>query len=104
MLFRSRSRFNNNKITDDERKVIEQLIGFDIEEFGKRGKKPIPIKVICNNSEMKDTTYSNIAEAARSLSEKLNITISPCVVGRCLRGTRKNELHGFRFEYVNSIE
>ena len=99
-----RSRFNNNKITDDERKVIEQLIGFDIEEFGKRGKKPIPIKVICNNSEMKDTTYSNIAEAARSLSEKLNITISPCVVGRCLRGTRKNELHGFRFEYVNSIE
>ena len=51
---------------------------------------------------MKVETYSTITEAAKSLSDKLNITISPCVVGRCLRGIRKNELYGFRFEYVDT--
>lgn len=96
-----RSRCDNNKMTDDERKIIKQLIGFDIEEFGKRGRKPILIKVVYNNGDMGDETYSSIKEAASSLSEKLNVTISPCVVGRCLRGTRKNELYGFHFEYVN---
>lgn len=96
-----KSRCDNNKLTDEERKIVKQLIGFDIEEIGKRGIKPILIKVVYNNGDMEDETYSSIKEAASSLSEKLNVTISPCVVGRCLRGTRKNELYGFHFEYVN---
>lgn len=97
-----KSRFDNNKMTREERRIVKQLIGFDIEEIGKRGRKPIPVRVICNNGEMKDLIYSNIAETARGLSKRLNITISPCVVGRCLSGTRKNEFHGFRFEYAGN--
>lgn len=27
--------------------------------------------------------------------------VTPCLVGRCLRGIRKNELYGFHFEYAN---
>ncbi len=97
-----KSKYDNNRITSEEKRIIKQLIGFGVEEIGKRGKRPIPIKVICNNEEMKVETYSTITEAAKSLSDKLNITISPCVVGRCLRGIRKNELYGFRFEYVDT--
>lgn len=95
-----KSRFDNNKMTDEERKIVKQLIGFDIEEIGKRWRKPVSIKVICNNGDMVDETYSSIVDAANSLSEKLGVTVSPSLVGRCLRGIRRNELYGFHFEYA----
>ena len=79
---------------------FDKLIGFDIEEIGKRWRKPVSIKVICNNGDMEDETYSSIVDAANSLSEKLGVTISPTIVGRCLRGIRKNDLYGFHFEYT----
>lgn len=99
-----RSRYDNNKMTNDERKIVKQLIGFDIGEIGKRWRKPIPIKAVCNNGNVADETYSSIVDAANSLSEKLDVTITPTMVGRCLRGIRKNELYGFHFEYVNSVD
>ena len=95
-----KSRFDNNKMTDEERKIVKQLIGFDIEEIGKRWRKPVSIKVICNNGDMVDETYSSIVDAANSLSEKLGVTVSPSLVGRSLRGIRRNELYGFHFEYA----
>lgn len=98
-----KNRYNNNQLTNDERKIVKQLIGFDIEELGKRWRKPIPIKVVCSNGQMEDTIYPNIVETAKSLSEKLNFAISSDVVRRCLKGNRKNELHGFKFEYANLI-
>ena len=96
-----RNKYENNKMTDDERKIVKQLIGFDIEEIGKRWRKPILIKVVCNNGDMADETYSSIVDAANSLSERLGVKITPTRVGRCLRGIRKNELYGFHFEYAN---
>ena len=95
-----RSRYKNNKMTDEERNIIKKLIGYDIGELGKRWRKPVSIKVICNNGDMEDETYSSIVDAANSLSEKLGVTISPTIVGRCLRGIRKNDLYGFHFEYT----
>ena len=95
-----KSRCDNNKLTDEERKIVKQLIGFDIEEIGKRGRKPILIKVVCNNGDIEDETYSSIVDAANSLSGRLGVTITPVRVGRCLRGIIKNELYGFHFEYA----
>lgn len=95
-----KSRCDNNKLTDEERKIVKQLIGFDIEEIGKRGRKPTVIKVVCNNGDIEDETYSSIVDAANSLSERLGVTITPVKVGRCLRGIIRNELYGFHFEYV----
>ncbi len=99
-----RSRYDNNKMTNDERKIVKQLIGFDIGEIGKRWRKPIPIKAVCNNGNVVDETYSSIKDAANSLSEKLDVTITPTMVRHCLRGIRKNELYGFHFEYVNTVD
>ncbi len=99
-----KSKNDNNKMTSEEKRMIKQLIGFDIEEIGKRGRKPVSIKVVCNNGDMADESYSSIVDAAKALSEKLNIAISPCIIGRCLRGSRKNELYGFHFEYAGLIK
>lgn len=96
-----KSRYDNNKMADEEKKIIKKLIGFGIEEVGTHGRKPVPVKVICNSNEKDSMTYQSIVEAANALSDKLNIVINPCIVGRCLRGNRKNELYGFRFEYVD---
>lgn len=89
---------NPEKLTQEERKNVEDVIGCGIGEIGNR---VIRRKIEVFNDEGNYVEmYDSCREAARNLSKISNIKFDNGSIGRVCRGIQKQH-NGFTFKYVN---
>lgn len=89
---------NPKKLTQEERKNVEAVIGCDIDEIGNRVKTK-KIEVF-NDEGIYVETYDSCQAAARNLSQRSNIKFDNSSIGKVCNGKQKQH-KGFTFKYVN---
>ena len=95
-----RRRYEIGKLTQLEQDMVRSLVGYGIEEIGKRIRKPVSVKVIQKSNHQLIGIYQTIKEASRAIYNELGIKISESIIGRSLKGKRKNEYAGLIFQYA----
>lgn len=96
-----RRRYEIGKLTQLEQDMVHSLVGYGIEEIGKRIRKPVSVKVIQKSNHQLIGIYQTIKETTRVIDNDLGIKISESIIGRSLRGKRKNEYSGLIFQYAD---
>lgn len=88
---------NPEKLTQEERKNVEAVIGCGIDEIGNR---VIRRKVeVFNDEGIYVETYDSCQAAARNLSQRSNIKFDNSSIGKVCNGKQK-QYKGFTFKYV----
>lgn len=89
---------NAGRLTPEERKNVETVIGCCIDEIGNRVETR-KIEVF-NDEGIYIETYNSCLEASRNLSQRFDIKYNNCAIGRVCKGKQKKH-NGFTFKYVN---
>lgn len=89
---------NAGRLTPEERKNVETVIGCCIDEIGNRVKAR-KIEVF-NDEGIYVETYDSCMEAKRKLSQRFDINFDNNSIGRVCKGKQKQH-NGFTFKYVN---
>ncbi|WP_044295927.1 Helicase associated domain protein [Robinsoniella peoriensis] len=89
---------NPEKLTQEERKNVEAVIGCDIDEIGNRVIKR-KIEVFNDEGNYVET-YDSYQAAKRKLSQRFDIKFNEGSIGRVCKGIQKQH-NGFTFKYVN---
>lgn len=88
---------NAERLTQEERKNVEAVIGCCIDEMGNRIMRR-KIEVF-NDKSIYVETYDSCLDTAKNLSQRFDIKFNDSSIGRACKKERKYK--GFTFKYVN---
>ncbi|WP_027294266.1 Helicase associated domain protein [Robinsoniella sp. KNHs210] len=90
---------NPEKLTQEERKNVEAVMGCKIAEMGSRSNSRSRKIEVFNDEGINVETYDSCMEAERKLSQRFDIKFNDSSIGRAC--TKNRQYKGFTFKYVN---